>query len=204
MKLLILFAMLLLSPIAHAQTAEQLKRENAELKARLAQQEKPSTQPLAITIQSVRNQEKTSGASHLIITLQIRNQTNEPIALNYLGRSISLVDNYGNSYSPTQNYGKIHGIPVATETLADATPNLPPGGTITMVIDATKYLKNGERMGSEFDLNLMLGQFVATAPGKIRKVRDYPVSFQRQPIKGDAATNTVVDGVVDSLLRKLK
>ena len=182
MKTFILLAMLAMAAPAWAQSAEQLKRENAELRARLAQQEGQQAQPLSYSVQSVRKQEKAGGASHLVITVLVRNQTREPLALNYLSRSTKLVDNHGLEYSPTQNYGKVHGIPVAN-TRASTDLNLPAGGTLTFVIDATKYLKNGERMGSEFDLQLTLGHFGFNDRGQIIKVRDYPLSFTNIAIR---------------------
>ena len=205
MKTLILLALLGMTAPAWAQSAEQLKRENEALRAQLAQREE---QPISVSVESVRKQEKSSGPSHLIVTLKIRNQTQKPMALNILGRSraMQLVDSNGNRFSPTQSYGKVHGIPVATDTLADATPNLQPGGTLTVVIDATSYLKNGARMGDAFDLNMTLGQFSHNARGQIEKVAEFPVSFVGQAIQSGAANQAVdnaVGGAVDRLLKKL-
>ena len=175
MKTLTLLALLALSSPVFAQSAAQLKRENEALRAQLAQRQE---QPVVVSVVSARKQEKRSGASHLVLTLQVRNQTTQPLALNLLGRSraLRLVDNHGNTFSPTQNYGKVHGIPVATDTLADATPNLPAGGSMTVIIDATSYLK-GTSMGNAFDLNMTLGQFAYNARGKIEKVGEFPVSL---------------------------
>ena len=181
MKAFILLAMMAIAAPVCAQSNEQLKLENAELRARLTQQEGQQAQPLTYSIQSVRKQENAKGPSHLVITVQISNQSRAPLALNYLSRSMSLVDDHGLSYSPTQNYGHIKGIPVA-QNRADPTINLPPGGSLTFVIDATRYLKKGERMGSSFDLLLTLGQFVHNAKGQIIKVRDFPVSFTNAPM----------------------
>ena len=182
MKTFILLALVAMAAPAWAQSNEQLQRENAELRTKLAQREGQQAQPLAYTIKSVRKQEKSGGASHLVITVQVSNQTREPLALNYLSRSTKLVDNHGLSYSPTQNYGKIHGIPVAN-TRASTDINLQPGGSLTFVIDATKYLKKGERMGSEIDLYFMLGHFGFNAKGQIEKKRDFPVSFTHVPLR---------------------
>ncbi|MDQ7280503.1 hypothetical protein O0J73_07125 [Stenotrophomonas sp. Sm6012] len=182
MKSILFLAMMAMNATAWAQSNEQLQRENAESRAQLAQQDGQQAQPLAYSIQSVRKQEKPNGASHLVITVQVRNQSREPLALNYLSRSTNLVDNHGLSYSPTQNYGKIHGIPVAKNT-ADPSVNLPVGGSLTFVIDATNYLKNGERMGSEFDLHFTLGHFGHDAKRQIVKLRDFPASFTHVPIR---------------------
>lgn len=174
MKTLVVLALLVASP-AFAQSAEQLKRENEALRAQLAARQ---DQPVVVTVQSARKQEQRSGPSHLVLTLQVRNQTAQPMALNLLGRgrALRLVDNHGNVFSPTQSYGKVHGIPVSSETRADATPNVPAGGSLTVVIDATGYLK-GAAMGNAFDLNMTLGQFAYNARGQIEKVGEYPVSL---------------------------
>jgi len=182
MKSSLVLALLAMVSPALGQSTDQLKRENAELRTRLTQQEAPQAQPLAYSIQSVRKQEKIGTQSHLVITVQVRNQTREALALNYLSKSTSLVDNNGISYSPTQSYGKIQGIPVAN-TRASTNINLQPGGTLTFVIDATRTLKKGERMGSEFDLHFTLGHFGFNAKQQIIKVRDFPVSFANAPIR---------------------
>ena len=181
MKSICLLALLVMCAPAWAQSNEQLQRENAELRAKLAQQESQQQQPLAYSIKSVRKNEQKSGPSHLVVTVEVRNQGREPLALNYLSRSTHLVDNLGVQYSPTQNYGKIQGIPVAKNT-ADPSINLPVGGALTFVIDATKYLKGSERMGSEFDLHFTLGHFGHNAQGQLIKVRDFPISFQQVQI----------------------
>lgn len=203
MKAILLLATLVATP-AFAQTADDLKRENEALRARLAQIEGQQTQLLTYAIKSVRAQPARSGPSHLVVTVEVRNRSTQPLALNYLGRSIKLVDNNGLAYSPTQNYGKIHGIPVASETRADATPNLPAGGTLTFVFDATSYLKNGERMGSAFDLFFTLGQFGHNAQGQIVKVQDHPVSFTNVPIEAGTpqVANDLLDQGLDRLLRR--
>lgn len=186
--ILLSFALAVSSP-ACAQSAAQLKQENARLKAQietLQAQDCGRTSSdgnewkqgsLGATIDAIRvGGRQDRREAHITITLTLRNLGNAPMAINYKSRSFKLADDLGNAYALPISKG-VAGIPIAYEHQADATALLTPGETRKVTFSAVRTMAKGEKPGRVFDLNASFIHIEDMGQGRIRKVHDYSAGF---------------------------
>ena len=238
----ILFAVsLMVAPAAFAQTAAQLQTQINELKRDVAllkgQVDTPATHvPLTgsgtwsqgsvnAVIQAIRASKSKSNKVTVTTTLTLKNTGNTPISLNYIWRSLNVVDNVGYKYESNfySGDGSVSGIPVFSSGKGDTTAVIDPGASRTVTFTSSRNAKSGESIGGSFDINASFSQIENLGEGRIRKVRDYSVAFVgiplntqgqsaaslAQPVGGqvlDTATNKateVVGNKVNNFLNKI-
>lgn len=181
---------------ANAQSASQLKQENARLRAELralqAQSCNSSTSSpelwsedaLNARIEVVRvGWRQDRHEVHVTTTITLRNTSRLPLAINYQSRSFNLVDDRGYSYKLPMTKS-VSGIPIAYESQADPTAVIAAGGSRTVTFSAYRKMGKGETPGDRFDLNATFIQLEDMGQGRIRKVRDFPVAFTNAPASG--------------------
>ena len=187
--LLLAFALACALP-ASAQSADQLRQENARLKARIEALQSQRCDPdstsatgswsgdgLHARIDSIRPGLNNHNDARISVTVTLRNTTSTPMALNYQSRSFSLVDDIGYQYSTHLYGGSVKGIPTANSSAADTTAILGPGSSRTVTFIAARSMDRGQTVGRRFDLNATFIQVEDLGQGRVRKVRDYPVAF---------------------------
>ncbi len=196
---LFLIASLAAALPASAQTASQLKQENQQLKAELqalqARCETPTSpgtswkgQALEARIDTLRVGIERASKVSVTIAMTLRNTGDAPMPLNYETNSLSVTDD--NGYHYTMYYERVNpektikGIPAATNTRADTSAVIMPGGVRTVTFITDRNTKNGQTPGTRFDVNATFGQYQDLGQGRIRKVRDYPVAFTNVSASG--------------------
>ena len=175
---------------ANAQGPDQLRQENARLKARIEALQSQRCDPDSTTatgswsgdglharIDSIRPGLNNHDDARISVTITLRNTTSTPMALNYQSRSFSLVDDVGYQYSAHLYGGSVKGIPTANSSSADTTAILGPGSSRTVTFIAARSMKRGQTIGRRFDMNATFIQIEDLGQGRVRKVRDYPVAF---------------------------
>ena len=220
-----LFSIALLSaPPAFAQSAAQLKQENAQLRAQLqalqAQCHAPASTgtgwsdgALDASIDAFRIGSPHPKRTEITITVRLRNTGSVPIILNYQAGSWAATDSNGYRYEThlehDTKYGTVKGIPVATYNRADTSSMIAPGASRTVTFNARRDMRNGQTPGDRFDINATFVQFEDLGQGRIRKVRDFPVAFTNVGTSGRGAgitTHNVSDQAsraVDRLLERV-
>ena len=117
------------------------------------------------------------------VTIRIRNSGSQPIPLNYNQKSFSLVDDHGYEYklyheNDTNHFADdIKGISMATTSAAGTDDVVAPGQTLTVTFLPVRYMRNGETVGSRFDVHATFGAYEDIGQGRIRRIRNYPVAF---------------------------
>jgi hypothetical protein len=190
-----------LAPLAMAQTnhpsANVLQQENASLRAELAQVRASCTAAgnagpavageqrvgdLAFSVVSLRTgaSDFMSGGSAVTLTVRIHNNGSQPVSLDYNQRTFGLVDDHGYEYklydenTPSFIGKDVKGIPMATESAVSVSNVLQPGQDQNVTFIALRFMRNGETVGSRFDLNVTFGQYADLGQGRAKHVRDYP------------------------------
>ena len=196
-----LFGALVLVGAARADEKADLRREVARLQAELVSARAactPTTSTnvsmqridgLAFSIASLRVGPASNWAKgHIAVTLtiDIRNERRDALALNYNLGTFSLVDDKGYRYqinasnsigTPNTSEKFVSGIAVAGKTKASTHSQLSPGGMQRVTITAIRYMRDGESPGSRFDTNITFGQYQDEGEGRIKHVRDFNVGF---------------------------
>ena len=177
---------------ASAQTAAQLKQENARLKAQIEALQAQGCQPsrsagndwnqdgVSARIDAIRPGLNNHGDARITVTVTLRNTTARPIVLNYKSRSFSLVDDVGYEYSTHAYGGSVKGIPTADST-ADTTAVIGAGASRTVTFIAARGMNRGQSMGGRFDMNATFIQVEDLGQGQVRKVRDFAIAFTNVP-----------------------
>lgn len=229
-------AMALCAPTAHAQDAATLKRENARLNAELAQLRnqcgaqsggdvgnqnglgsEQRVGDLGMSVVALRAGTATGYTdSHVAVTttVRIRNNGQVPVSLNYNQRTFGLVDDRGYEYKldkedSTVYFGNsVKGIGMATSSKASTRDVLLPGQSQNVTFIAIRYMRDGQTVGSTFDLNATFGQYQDVGEGRIRSLRSYPVAFIGVPRSAGAQAvgesvrqsgKNIVEGVLKGL-----
>ncbi len=209
--------MLLISTPAFAQSAAQLKQENQRLKAELQalQSQCPSSTPagmnwqgeaLQARLDSVRMGWPKAGTVEVTVTATIRNTSPSPMIVNYLSKSMTVVDDNGYRYG-TKQYSpetdSVKGIPIYGQygnRSVDTTAIISAGGTRTITFVVGRRMDSGQTPGSRLDINATFVQFEDLGQGRIRKVRDFPVAFTNATASTRGASSTIgrqASGIVD-------
>lgn len=114
--------------------------------------------------------------SNAFVTLQIRNTSAVPVALNYVSDSGRVVDDRGYVYE--QNWmTTVEGVGLATKSEASSEYVIPPGSAITARIMLPRQFKKNETLGSSFDFSAEFVSVQDLGEGRLRNLRKYPVSF---------------------------
>lgn len=227
--------MALCVPMAHAQDTATLKRENAKLISELAklrnQSGAGSATPiggtslgaeqrvgdLGFSVLSLRTGAATGYAgSHVAVTTTVRitNAGKVPVSLNYNQRTFGLVDDHGYEYKLDNEessvyFGKsVKGIAMATSSRASAHDLLQPGQSQSVTFIAIRHMRDGQTVGSAFDLNVTFGQYQDVGEGRIRALRTYPAAFVGLSRSSDTqavgeSVRQSGKNVVDSVLKGL-
>lgn len=180
---------------ASAQSATDLRQENARLKAELRALQaqgcsSPSSSPatwredaLTATVEAIRVGQRANHPGqpdgHVTLTLTLGNRGNAPIALNYQAGSFRLVDETGHEYRAT--LGKASGIPTASSSEADPTAVMLAGASRTVTFSAFRVPSSSDALPRRFDVNATFIQIEESASGQVRKVRDYSTGFTNVP-----------------------
>lgn len=189
-----------LAPLhASAQSAAQLKSENADLRAQLQAMQQRCENPLngnqpivsqvgpvQARIASLRIGPATGfSPGHIAVTvvMTLTNTGNSSIALNYEKRSYALTDSNGYQYNLRNEHlseaakEDVKGIPIATPGSASTSQMLAPGQSNSVTFIAVRNMRQGQTPGTAFDVNASFGQYQDEGHGRIRKVNTYPVAF---------------------------
>lgn len=218
--------MLLISTPAFAQSVAQLKQENQRLKAELQalqSQCPPSTlvgmnwqgEVLQAKLDSVLVGWPKAGTVEVTITATIRNTGPSPMIVNYLSKSMSVVDDNGHRYNIKQyspETDSVKGIPIYGQygsRSVDTTAIISAGGTRTITFVLGRRMDSGQAPGSRFDINATFVQFEDLGQGRIRKVRDFPVAFTNAAASTRGASSVInretntMDQAAERLLHRL-
>lgn len=114
--------------------------------------------------------------SNAFVTLQIRNASSVPVALNYVSGSGRVVDDRGYVYE--QNWmTTVEGVGLAKKNEASSEYVVPAGGSITARVMLPREFRKNETLGSSFDFSAEFLSVEDLGEGRLKNLRKYPVSF---------------------------
>jgi hypothetical protein len=189
---------------AHAQSADALRRENAQLRAQLDALNQRCGVPapddtgalerfgdIEARLDSIRAGQRTRGSVEITVTMTLRNVSSQPMVLNYEYDTFNATDSHGYTYRffGGQDKDTIKGIPIATTNRVDPTFTLLPGRSSTVTFLVQRAMNEAQTPGSRFDISASFGQYENLGQGRLRRLQTFPVSFKdRSVTSGGVAT----------------
>lgn len=210
---------------AHAQSADALRRENAQLRAQLEalNQRCGVSAPddtgalerfgdIEARLDSIRAGQRTRGSVEVTVTMTLRNVSSQPMVLNYEYDTFNATDSHGYTYrfAGGQYKDNIKGMPIATANRVDPTFTLLPGRSSTVTFIVQRAMTEAQTVGSRFDISASFGQYENLGQGRLRRMQTFPVSFKdRSATSGGIAnglggrTDQTVENAAGRLLDRL-
>lgn len=189
---------------AHAQSADALRRENAQLRAQLDALNQRCGVPapdntgalerfgdIEARLDSIRAGERGRGTMQVTVTMTLRNVSSQPMVLNYEHGSFNATDSNGYGYRLFGGQGKhnVKGIPIASGNQVDPSFTLLPGRSSPVTFIAQRVMSEGQTVGNRFDISSSFGQYQDLGQGRLRRMQTFPVSFKdRSVTSGGIAT----------------
>lgn len=197
-------------PDAYAQSADQLRRENAQLKAELAalQARCVGAGGLAPPVSHIGDLEarlesirvgRNGKRVEATVTMTVRNTGATSMILNYEGESFAATDSNGYRYEFPVGAEKdsVKGIPISRYNKVDASFVLGSGRSATVTFQIQRVMATGQTVGDRFDINASFGQYEDLGQGRLRRVQTFPVAFQNQTVAAGIGAASVGGAVSD-------
>jgi hypothetical protein len=154
---------------------------------------------LGFTIKSLRvaGQTETSPFSIATVAIQVVNKGATPIALDYKKGAMTLTDEHGYIFDDHTYGSQVVGIGVSDGNSASVDYVIDPGQTLGIQCHLSRATQRGQTVGQNFDF---AGEFIAfqdMGEGKVKALRNYPVSIvgiQKTPVIRGA-----IEGVGDQV-----